>query len=253
VQHRVVVRGQRSWRRGLLVLLGLALAAIGGYAAWQALPDRARPGVQQDGGSELEQLREERRRLTREVRALRGELAEARGRSTFESRGCQIDAQACAAVRATVGGLESEVAQLREQLAFYRSIAAPDEMRAGVRVLRLGLRPGSGEREWRYDLVLVQPMRRDRTATGRYRLTVEGLQDQRMKTLDLAALGIGPAQDPTFAFRSFQEFAGDLRLPPGFLPSRLTITLAVQTGKNEVGEVSESFDWSTLASAARES
>ena len=72
---------------------------------------------------------------------------------------------------------------------------------------------------------------------------------KQMKTLELSELQTGAPVDRSFAFRSFQEFGGDLTLPSGFLPSRLTVTLRVQDGKNKAAEVEESFDWSRLAAA----
>lgn len=220
-----------------------------GYAAYRYWHS-SEPGLLGGRGSEFEQLRDERRRLTRELRAAKSELAEIKGRSTFEARSCEIDTQACEAVRASVSGLESQVAELREQLAFYRNVSAPEqEIRAGVRVMRVSLRPGAVAGTWRYELVLVQPTRRDRTATGTWELKVAGTLGKQMKTLGIADLQDGKAVDRSFAFRSFQEFGGNLKLPSGFLPSRLTVTLHVQDGKSESAEVEESFDWSRLAAA----
>lgn len=246
MQHRVVVRRRRPWFVPAASALLFAACAVGVYAgwAWWHSPTRA---LFRDSASELEQLREERRRLVRELRAVREELQEARGRNTFEARSCQIDAQACDAVRASVTGLEAEAADLREQLAFYRSIVDPAQARAGVRVLRLALQPGAQAQVWRYELALVQPMRRDRLATGSWDLKIEGLAGQQMQTLVLDALRVGPAVEPRFSFRTFQEIGGELKLPSGFLPSRVTVTLQVQDGKAAPGEVSESFDWARVA------
>jgi hypothetical protein len=139
---------------------------------------------------------------------------------------------------------------LREQLAFYRNVAAPEkEVRAGVRVMRLALRAADTPATWRYELVLVQPTRRDRAATGSWDLKVAGIAGKQMKTWALSDLQHGKTADRSFAFRSFQEFDGELELPAGFLPQRLTVTLHVQDAKNESADVEESFDWSKLAAA----
>lgn len=202
--------------------------------------------------SELGQLREERRRLTRELRAARAELEELRGRNTFEARSCEIDAQACEAVKKSVTGLESEIADLREQLAFYRNIVAPEQNRAGIRVLRAAVRPAGAADVWRYELVLVQPVRRDRKVTGSFDLGFEGLADKQLKTLKLEDLQGPAAEERKFGFRSFQEFSGELKLPAGFLPSRLSVTLSVQEGLSKPTEVTETFDWSRLVEAGKE-
>jgi len=250
VQHRVVVRhGRRPWggvaaATAIIVIVLVSTA----YAAYRYGRDGG--GLFPDTASEVDQLREERRRLTRELRAVKTELSEIKGRSTFEARSCEIDVQACEALRGSVASLESQQAELREQLAFYRNVAAPEqEVRAGVRILRMTMRPAGETDAWRYELVLVQPTRRDHTVTGRWDLKVAGALGKQMKTLGLSELQAGKPSDKTFTFRSFQEFGGDLTLPSGFLPSRVTVTLRVQDGKNEAAEVEESFDWSRLAAA----
>ncbi len=251
MQHRVVVRrGRRPWGWiAAAIALGMLVLLAVGYSAYR-YGQSGESGLLAVGGSEIDLLREERRRLTRELRAAKAELSEIKGKSTFDARSCDIDAQACEAVRGSVTGLESQVAELREQLAFYRNVAAPEqEVRAGVRVMRAALRSTGTAGTWRYELVLVQPTRRDRTATGTWDLKVAGTLGKQMKTLGIAELQAGKAADRAFAFRSFQEFGGQLKLPSGFLPSRVTVTLHVQDGKGEAAEVEESFDWSRLAAA----
>lgn len=257
MQHRVVVRrrGRAAWLGWLAALIGLCLLSAGGYAAYRYWDPQAFAYVPAaDPETELDQLRQERRRLARELRDARGELAELRGRSTFQARSCEIDAQACEAVRASVAGLESTVADLREEVAFYRNVAAPEqEVRAGVRVMRVTMRPTEDPQTWTYEMVLVQPTRRDRLVKGSYEVAVGGLQGKQMKTLASAELQGPPADQRVFSFRSFQELTGQLRLPAGFSPSRLAVTLRVQDGKNQAAEVEDSFEWSRLVVAAKES
>jgi hypothetical protein len=256
MQHRVVVRrrGRRVWLGWLVALLGVGLVSAGGYATYRFWELRIATAALSDPDSEVDSWRQERRRLVRELRDVRNELAELRGKSTFQARSCEIDAQTCEAVRASVAGLESSVADLREEVAFYRNVAAPEhEVRAGVRVMRVQMTATPDPQIWAYEMVLVQPTRRDRLAKGTYELKVEGLQGKQMKTLAAADLEGPPAGDRGFSFRSFQEMTGQLRLPAGFSPSRLAVTLRVQDGKNPSAEVEDSFEWSRLVVAAKES
>lgn len=255
MQHRVVVRrrGRATWFQWIAALLGLCLLSAGAYAAYRYWDPNAVASVLADPDSELDQLRLERRRLTRELRDARGEIAELRGRSMFEARSCEIDAQTCEAVRSSVAGLETTVADLREELAFYRNVAAPEhEVRAGVRVMRVEMRPSADPQIWTYEIVLVQPTRRDRLVKGTYEMQVGGMQGQKMKTLDGSELQAPPAAERSFSFRSFQELTGQLHLPAGFSPSRLAVTLRVQDGRKQDAEVEDSFEWSRLVVAAKE-
>lgn len=249
MQHRIVVRRRRRpWVWAVAAALGLALLAGAGYAAWQLWGADREPWILPGPGAEFRDWREERRHLIRELATARKELVELKGRGAFEKQSCQIDAQACEALRGSMAGLEAEVAELREQVAFYRNVSAPEqEVRAGVRVMRLLLRPGSGPRNWAYELVLVQPTRRNRTVSGRYDLRLTGMTGRQVKTLGLDQLEPAAPAERSFSFRSFEAFSGELDLPAGFLPSRLAVTLRVQDGKGETVEVEESFDWARLA------
>ena len=250
-QPRIVVGRRRPWLRWALAALVAVVTAAGGYAFYRLRAHPAQP-LFGDPKSEIGVLREERRRLLRELRSVRDELETLRGRSTFEARSCEIDIQACEAVRRSMTSLEHEVADLREQLAFYRNIVSPEQTRAGVRVLRLAVRPGQAADIWRYDLVLVQPVRRDRTAAGRFNFQIEGLVGKQLQTLQLGDLLVGEAGAQEFSFRAFQEFSGEMLLPQGFLPSRLTVTLEVQDGRSAPVPVKEAFDWSRLVAAGKE-
>ncbi|MGH8518571.1 MAG: DUF6776 family protein [Panacagrimonas sp.] len=255
MQHRIVVRrrGPAAWLRRIAVVLGLCLLSAGSYAAYRYWDPDAVAAVFADPESELDHLRQERRRLSRELRDARSELAALRGRSTFQARSCDIDAQACEAVRSSVTGLESTVAELREELAFYRNVAAPEhEVRAGVRVMRVEMHPSADPQMWTYEMVLVQPTRRDRLVKGTYEMQVGGLQGQKMKTLGASELQAPPQAERSFSFRSFQELTGQLHLPAGFSPSRLAVTLRVQDGRKQDAEVEDSFEWSRLVVAAKE-
>lgn len=250
-RHRIVVhRGHSALRIGawigavllLLAMIGMGLVYLRDpHAGWMADPD-----------SEIVQLREERKRLVRDLRQAREELDDLRGQSTFVARSCEIDSQACEALRTTVTGLESDLVGLRQQLALYRSIVSPDQPHTGLRVLQLALRPGAEVRHWIYDLVLVQPLQRNRLAEGTYLLVVEGLEDGKLRSYPVHELEVGAAPDRAFAFRAFQEFSGELRLPPGFLPSRVTVTLSIDNGSAKSGTVEESHDWSRLVEAGKE-
>lgn len=88
--------------------------------------------------------------------------------------------------------------------------------------------------------------------TGAFDLSLEGRVDKQLKTLKLGDMQAAGAEDRKFGFRSFQEFSGDLQLPAGFLPSRLSVTLSVEEGLSKPTEVTESFDWSRLVEAGKE-
>ena len=152
-RHRVVIQQHRPGRRlGVGVLAGLLIA----LAAW-GLYRYTRQSTVVDfekATSERDQLVSERRELTRQLRAARIEIAQLKDDLVFARQSSSIDGDSCKEIHGTLSKLEGEAASLREQLAFYRGIASPNESGAGVRVQDLRMRQ-SGE-GWHYELVLIQ-------------------------------------------------------------------------------------------------
>src|SRR5690606_11397000 len=99
---------------------------------------------------EVEQLRNERRGLVRDLRAARDEVKRLEEQAVYIQRSQEIDEQACSAVRESLTQLQAEVSDLREQLAFYRGIVAPEQSRAGVRVYEFKVEPGTEQGAFRY-------------------------------------------------------------------------------------------------------
>lgn len=242
VQHRIIVKQHRPWLKAGLIAGSVAGLAIAGFAvyAW------ARTNLIsefRETKTELEQLRDERRDLARELRAARAENAQLRQQVVYAERAGEIDGAACTDVKASLSELQAEAADLREQVAFYRGIVSPDETRAGVRVLDLKVTPQADADRWRYDLVLIQSVRHDKRVAGRIRVVIAGSRDGKDTTEDLEALLTGDRRLPQFAFKYFQEFSGEFRLPAGFRPARMTVMLDIDGAE---ATVENPFDWSKI-------
>ena len=113
----------------------------------------------------------------------------------------------------------------------------------GVRVLDLKVTPQADADRWRYDLVLIQSVRHDKRVAGRIRVVIAGSRDGKDTTEDLEALLTGDRRLPQFAFKYFQEFSGEFRLPAGFRPARMTVMLDIDGAE---ATVENPFDWSKI-------
>lgn len=248
VRHRVVIRRQRPW----LVTTVVALLVLGaGAAGWGLLRYVRASGVGSGEPSGPLTLRDERDALLAEVRDLRRELAESQGRETFALRSCEIDAEACRALRLSLSAMEKESAGLREQLAFYRHVVAPDQAQTGARVLELAVLPGDDADSWRYDLVLVQGVGQSQPAEGSFQFELAGLSAGKPMTLTAAQLAREKSLPQVYSFRYFEEFGGEIVLPQGFQPQRLTVTLTPKGEAAAARRAVETFEWSALIEAGR--
>lgn len=207
-----------STRRVLLVaLLVAAVGALLFSAGRMAAADDRRAAIEAERG----------------LAAARAELATLTERLALAERSAQVDRQAHEELRSTLAGLNSEILQLREELAFYRGIVSPADARRGVRAHGLDLQ-GAGA-AWRYRLVLIQAMQHDRQAQGVAELTMVGTDAD------------GPARVPAaseplaYDFRYFQALEGDILLPDGFVPHRVEVLLRPRSEREQ--PVEQAFDW----------
>ncbi|WP_374679948.1 DUF6776 family protein, partial [Hydrocarboniphaga effusa] len=149
MQHRIVITRHRPWMRAAAVAGAAALLAIAGFMLFAYARTSTVREFKQTR-SELEQLRDERRTLARELRTAKSENAELRQQVVYAERSQQIDGQACESVKESLAGLQAEAADLREQIAFYRGVMSPDVGKAGVRVLEMRMTPQAQANLWRY-------------------------------------------------------------------------------------------------------
>lgn len=245
MQHKIVIQRHRPRRRFALIAGAVAVLAL---SAW-ALYSYTRATTVSDferARTELEQLREERRELTRKLRAGRAEIERLKSELAYAQRSTSIDAQAREMVQKSLQGLQAEASDLREQLAFYRAIAAPDEMRAGVRVQSLRVMARTAQR-FGYQLTLIQSTRHEQRIAGRIEIKLRGRLGGADKTLDGASLSVGEAPDLLFSLRYFEEFGGEWQLPSGFVPQQVLVS--VVPARDGAPKVEQKFDWQRVTAA----
>jgi hypothetical protein len=240
MQHKIVIARHRPGLRAALIGVAACLLAVGAFALYQWTRAKTVSDFER-AQTELEQLRLERRELVRDLRAARGEIDELKGQLVYERRSMEIDQQSCDSVRSSLGSLQAEVSDLNEQLAFYRGIVSPELSRVGIRIYAFRLSPAAASDTFRYDLTLIQAVRHDRKIAGRIQVTVEGQQQGERRTLPLNEIAVGEPQELAFSFKYFEEFSGEFRLPAGFRPEQVIVTLVADGGSAQ--NVQEQFDW----------
>ena len=242
-KHQIVIQQHRPWRRTVLVAAAAAVLALGAFGLYtytrsHTVSDFARSQL------EVEQLRDERRQLTHDLRAALKEVSDLKDQVVYAQRSGEIDTQACDAVKGSLTTLQKEVSDLREQVAFYRGIVSPDLARAGVRVYDLKLTPGANPQAFHYELALIQSVRHDQRIDGSITLLIEGMRAGVKQALRWEDVATGDAKNLLFSFKYFEEFSGDLVLPEGFTPMRVTAKLV--TNVQGAPPVEDQFDWNKI-------
>lgn len=251
MQHRVVVGGPPRWP--LYALSALGLVGLIGWLLALALIFNFLPAPLafldsdfESGGQYAERVNLRKALETAESRANACEL-----NTTAAARGKEIDARACEVLQESITRLEAEGAQLREQLAFYRSIAAPEQSKAGLRIVSLVLVRREAAGHWGYELMVLQPVVNARSVNASYRINLVGKVGGKPKTLTMDRTVTPTGGTSEFSVKTFATLTGEIKLPAEFTPNRAEITIEVVGKKGYAGKLSETFSWSKLVAAAR--
>lgn len=145
-------------------------------------------------------------------------------------RSDQISREANTALQKTLAERDEQIAGLRADVAFYERLVGATGQRRGLSVheLHLTAQPGG---VWHYTATLTQNLNRGSDSQGAMTLAVEGSQAGTLRRLDWAALRQTPNPPGVpFAFKYFQQVEGEIFLPAGFTPARVTVRLAPAGG-----------------------
>ena len=194
------------------------------------------------GAVELERLDRQVAELEQKLDAVRSENVSLRQKLAIKERAAEIDRLASQEVRHEFAGLQDKVLALRKELAFYHGIVSPGDNKAGLHIQRFALEPEAAAGRYRYKLMLTQVKRNDRYVRGVVEIEVEGTQDGHTRVLPFDRLRVGEDDPLTFKFRYFQDFSGEIEVPRGFQPQRLTIR-AKTRGNRQPPDAEKTMDW----------
>ncbi len=186
------------------------------------------------------------REAAKESRALQAANDDLSQRLATRERSAEIDKQAYADINTSLESMQNEISELKEEVAFYRGIVAPQEAAKGVRVQNLQLAVNGSERGYSYNLVLVQTTKAATVTRGTVKLTVQGLLNQVQKEYSFGELSGQDGEGDKFSFKYFGKTEGDLILPADFIPTRILVHVTVDLPKP--AEVEAVFAWQDVLS-----
>jgi len=203
-------------------LLALFLGALG-FGAW---------GAWTTFGPQPRDARATLRAQAERIEALEQRVA-------LLARSDQVSRQANQDLQGTLAERDEEIAGLRADVAFYERFVGSTAQRHGLAVHQLRVQAQDGG-AWHFTATLTQNLNRGAVNSGRLTLSVEGTQDGRLRTLSWADLRQQPgAEGLGYSFKYFQQVEGDVILPAGLQPIRVTVQLAPARG----ARVEQSFGW----------
>lgn len=205
-----------NWIHGLIAVVLLSL----GFGVWGLVT------VFAGGGADDPQV------LQEQVEALEQ-------RVTTLARSDQISREANRELQGALAEREEQVAGLRAEVAFYERFVGSTAQRRGLSVHELQIRQGEG-RVWHFAATLTQNLDRGQASEGGLTLAIEGSRNGRLEQLEWSDLRQHDEAPPVeYSFKYFQQVEGDVVLPDGFIPVRVTVRVAPARGD----AVEQSFPW----------
>ena len=156
----------------------------------------------------------------------------------------KIDQHARVEYRKTVGVLQSKIADLELELAFYHDILSSTKADKGPRVRGFKLRDYGGAGRFQYRLVLTHVNKDDKVANGHVDVEIRGQRGGAKQRLSLVKVVEPDSGDLAFNFKHFRRIEGVLQLPEDFAPEEVYV--AVYEDGRKKSSFNKVYNWAKL-------
>lgn len=243
-EQRVIVRSAAQMRRRRALLVAATAAVLASGWGLYTLGKAQAPGDWRRAEAARQELEAERRALLEENGRLREENRRLSERIVQFRRSADIDRVAADELRQSIETLQSRVAELRKELAFYRGIVSPEEAQTGLQVQEFRVRPADQPGAYRFHLVLIQAVRHNRRISGQVRLRLQGRRNGELVNLEWPEIALDSPARLVFSFRYYQELDATFRVPPTVEPALIQVEIV--PGTDRVDSVTELYRWPDL-------
>lgn len=233
---KLVIKPDRPRQRVLLILMlvllgGIAIATAFHYGQWRSIGALMGSTSGQRG-------------IMDEYVDLKDQHAKVRRANTKLTKSIEIHEFAGADNQKAISALQSEIADLKLEVAFYRDILSSTEVEKGPNVRGFKLRSYGGAGRFQYRLVLTHVNKDDKVAAGRVAVEIRGRQSGEKQRLTLADLAEPESGDLAFNFKHFRRIEGVLQLPDEFSPEEVRVTVFEEGRKKST--FSRTYNWSKI-------
>lgn len=183
---------------------------------------------------EREALRQQLSTTEQRVTAMRQEIASLK-------LGEEVDTRATEEVRETVENLQSQIAELNEEIRFYKGVMIPNAESKGLRIERMNMRALADAGRFSYSLLLTQVVDKHDYVQGGVEINLVGKQGDVPIELNLGSISTEEKTSERFRFRYFQNIDGELEIPSDFEPE--AVMVIAQSSGNQAQRLEKRFDW----------
>lgn len=139
--------------------------------------------------------------------------------------------------------LEQEF-KLKEQLAFYEKVMAPEKDVEGLLIDNLQITASKQPNLFTFQVTLVQQRLKRRFSKGYINLTFEGTSQEKTSKLNLSEVSTLNKKSLSFNFQYFQIISGDFSLPANFTPDNVLVSAVLTKSRwQKYGKSEKPFSW----------
>ena len=162
-------------------------------------------------------------RLNQEIGQRETQIAELRSQVATAERQMQIERATYGDLAKQVKTLAEENAVLKEDLAFFQSLMVAGGKEGAISVNRFRVMPDTLPGEYRYRLLLVQAGQRVKEFQGTLQFVLNLEQGDRKFALTLPAEGDNNTKEYQVNFKFFHRVEGTFKVPPGAVVKSLQL------------------------------
>lgn len=235
-QSAYVVRRRQPWRAALLLLLCAGVAVALGTGLYEA--------GHRKGAADFAELQIAARGQAAALAKARREADSLQQQSERARHAKRLSDTASAQLERTLRQQQSVIAELREQVVFFRGVAVDRDRGQDLAMSDFRVSP-DGKAAGQADYALtVTRMRHDGLVTSaELRVLLHGERDGQSLVLDVTELGGRRGALQSFQFRHYRRVTGTLVWPPDFEPLRAVVQLTALGDDGGDVLVERDFRW----------
>ncbi|WP_339673596.1 DUF6776 family protein [Dasania marina] len=242
-QYRSIVVRYRPWQRVvLIVVIVLLLLAVAGGSAWWTRAHYTQLH---------KQLLAENHALNKQLPRVKQQRDVAEQQLANISTGADVDRAAVAGLQIELKNHQNKIAELTEEIGFYKGLMSPSERERGLSVRDMEILATAAEQVYQYKLVLQQTALKHRLLKGSVRVVLVGTapNEQGMPSQRRYALAdLSPelkTVDIPLRFKYFQNIEGELTLPVGFDVQKIELVARASSPKKV--QIEQTYEWKVQA------
>ena len=151
-----------------------------------------------------------------------------------------VQEQAAQELQQRLTKLLGEKVELENAVSFYRDLMEVGEKREGLRVASFTVLATNTPQIFQFSILVTQIAEKRKYVAGDIQLKVIGILQGGRKEVIFDAKNAVVGFPLKLRFKYFQDLVGQIRLPPDFIPERVSISVQ-QNGKKTTGA---DFEWS---------